>query len=220
MKYISKCVDSRSRFIRFVGLFFFCVVLCDSTLVGQEETRREISAGLGVSIPLGPDNFTYNWNTGFNLGGMVTSSISPIVRLGIAFDYSRFGLNAANLLVTPFGGAEVVLNGGAANIISVSPVFQARFSRNREKLAAFALVGLGYHHESTGDLTLYNIPSGQFERFYGTSHSAVSLSVGIGVDIPVNESTGIILQSQFFNAFTENQATQYAQFRAAMRFTL
>jgi hypothetical protein len=220
MKYTSQRIDSRSRFIRFFGLFLFCVVFCDSIGLGQEEVRREISAGVGISIPMGPESFTYQWNTGFNLGGMVTSSISPVVSLGIAVDYSRYGFDINKLLVAPPERPQVVVSGGAANIISITPVFQARFSRNREKLAAFALVGLGYHHESTGDLTLYDIPSGQFEIFYGTSHSAVSLSAGLGIDIPVNESTGIILQSQFFNAFTENQATQYAQFRAAMRFTL
>ena len=223
MRYSLKSVDPRSRSIRPIALLFLCVVFCGSNGVGQEEARREISAGVGISIPIAPETFTYQWNTGFNLGGSVTTSLSPIVSLGIAVDYSRYGLDNTKVFVipaTPTARPRVFLDGGSANIVSISPVFKAMFSRNREKLSAFALIGAGYHHETIGDLTLYDIPSGQFETFYGRSHSALSLSVGLGIDIPINESTGIILQSQFFNAFTENQATQYAQFRAAMRFTL
>jgi hypothetical protein len=220
MNFYSNRIEAQGKSMRLIVLLVLYVVLCVSTGLGQEQTHREISVGAGISIPMGPDNFTYHWNTGFNVGAAVTTSLSPIVSLGIAVDYSKFGLDNTKVFVSPLGANEVFLEGGSANIVSVSPVFKAMFSRNREKVTGFVLVGLGYHHESTGDLNLYDIRSGQFAILYGTSHSAISVSLGLGMDIPISERAGIILQSQFFNAYTENQATQYALFRAAMRFSL
>lgn len=185
---------------------------------GQDQKQRYFFVGGGMSFPLYPQNFSDNWKLGYGIGGGLMTSLSPILQLGIEAEYNNFALDHDRFSFYDTSGQRYRSTGGSAGIFFVSPVLKLMFSRARDGPSAFALLRIGFHHESTSDLTISG--SSNTYTLSGTSHSALSMGVGIGLDIPINEGIGIILRAEFVNAFTDVQSTQYLPLRGGFRFSL
>ena len=195
------------------------LLFCCSTCSAQEERHRDIVVGLGLSFPLSPQNFSELWNVGYNIGGGLETSLSPIVNLGASFEYNNFALD--NDKVISYYRLAVDgyrLSGRSVSIVTVSPFIRARFYRDREKASPFLIAGLGYLFESTTDLVFSSGSSVVSSR--GDSRGAFSLRIGFGVDIPLNQRAGIYLQSEFVNGFTDIQPIQFIPCRASFRYSL
>jgi opacity protein-like surface antigen len=192
--------------------------LC-SARAEDEGARREVYFGTGISFPVYPETFSNVWNTGYNFGGGLFTSISSIAQFGVGIEYNNFAYDIKRVYALYGLNANgVAASGGSASIILVSPMIKIRFSRARDRISGYALLGIGYFHVSTGDLTIDQ--GNNVYTLSGDSHSAVAVHLGIGVDVPVNDQLGILFQGEFINGFTDVQATQYIPVRAGMRFAL
>ncbi|MBI1805778.1 MAG: outer membrane beta-barrel protein [Ignavibacteria bacterium] len=205
-----------------VLLIIFLSIAIFSAMVAQEDSTqlasREITISGGLSYPYLPSEFKEIWENG--LGGSVLSwnagigygySFAPgdfgYGAISLTFDYNRFAFNPSgyrDYVFTQYVESDpklaqeaytgTIIARGSAKIATAMVNFKGSFSTTKRTVAPYFLIGIGFSYFTSDSVSI----AGATRLFtMGADHqSAFSWSVGVGVEVPINECLGVFVQGK------------------------
>jgi opacity protein-like surface antigen len=174
----------------------------DSYYAGSGE-RTEFSFTGGIAPPTG--SLTDYHQVGFSFGGGVSYSLTPHLAINvISVGYDRFGLDENQFPIEGSSGASI-------SMLSVMGGLRARFIP--EGFSPFVAADAGLVHSSIADLTVDGSTT-----FSGTSENDFGVSLGGGLEGPMNSASSVFTEVRVNMAFTDGDTATYVPVRAGMRF--
>jgi hypothetical protein len=177
----------------------------DSYYAGSDE-RTEFSITGGVAPPTG--SLTDYHQVGFSFGGGVSYSLTPHLAINVvSVSYDRFGLDENQFRDdTGFDSS-----GASISMLSVMGGLRARFIPNG--FSPFVAADAGLVHSSVEDLTIDGSTA-----FSGYSENDFGVSLGGGLEGPMNSTSSVFTEVRVNMAFTDGDTSTYVPVRAGMRF--
>jgi opacity protein-like surface antigen len=168
--------------------------------------RTEFSITGGIAPPTG--SLTDYHQMGFSIGGGVSYHVTPHLAINvISVGYDRFGLDE-NQFQDDTG---LESSGASISMLSVMGGIRARFIP--EGFSPFVAADAGLVHASVDDLTVDGSTT-----FSGTSENDFGMSLGGGIEGPMNSTSSVFTEVRVNMAFTEGETSTYVPVRAGMRF--
>jgi opacity protein-like surface antigen len=163
----------------------------------------------GLSIPLGPSDFTDGWEQGWNAGGGIGYRLSPRSEIRTLIFYNRFDLNTTNL---------TGISGGAYSIVEASADYKLYLTglQAEDRLALYLVGGVGFGGQTIAETT-FPEPLGTTQKFTRTK---LAYDLGAGVDFRVLPKTAIFAEAKWVLVRTRHENTTYSPLRAGVRFLI
>lgn len=185
----------------------------------------------GGALPVHPGEFGEFWNTGWSLGGGFGLPISPEFMLAVQFTHQRHGSDGAaqaeDLLLTGPGGVVVEvesLEGRGLSVTSILAEARVLAPSTNPARTWFVSFGVGAANVSTADATV--IGRGLTPVVVsGDADAAFATSFGGGVEIDLNSTVRLTLDSAYTIIFTDGErthgpSTQFLPLRIGLAFRM
>ncbi|HZY10102.1 MAG TPA: hypothetical protein VFF29_03015 [Bacteroidota bacterium] len=209
-------------------LLLILLVLCVSTVVeAQEDTSSvrtpEFQFSSGLSIPSIPSEFRDYWKNGITVGlGFGYSFAQGSFGYGgihALLEYNRFTFDDSGFIKSNnLSVSGLTLTGESRSTITLMTIFKGTITTNRNSIAPYFLLGIGYFYRSSYSINA-TLP-GTGIIYEEGSKSAISWSVGAGVDVPISDRLVLFLQGKFILGVTGSPGTQYYPLNAGLRFRM
>lgn len=175
--------------------------------------RYARGAGLGVSFPIQPSEFTDVWNAGITLSGSFEVIATSRLRAGIEVGFAYHDVNEDALRDHLGVSTSARVNGNDLWIVPVT--LTGTFDLlDRGSTKPFLLGGVGIYTFSASELTVDGDPvasAGPDETVFGGHLGAgVRTPIGIGLDLSVEAAYHIVA--------TEGDSTQFLPLRVRLIF--
>jgi len=202
-----------------IGVVFLILSLTTSA---QERQKPDLLVFAGLSFPAGPESFSDNWKMGFNFGGGLAYPLTSEFFLVGSFEYNNFAFDGDGFL-RRYGatGLGITITGGSASIISITGSLKRSFPLPGSA-SPYVFGGGGFFHLSLSDVTISG--GGTSSKVEGGSKSALSGSLGAGIDIAAGKSAMFFLEGKFELGFTADEddggRTMHLPLRGGLRIRL
>ena len=200
----------------------------DSTSTGSSVAKRsstEIFLSGGIPIPYLPEDFRQQSKSAWTVAGGYGVVYEPgsvgFSTLFVNAEYSLFHFDETGYINALLAGPDsnkVHQNPGFSaeqrptKIFSAFLNYQGTFATSTRSIAPYFLVGVGYMYVSVPELvsTTGSVP--------GYSKSAVSWTVGLGVDVPFSETTVFFVQGKTVMGVISEATRQTFPITAGLRY--
>lgn len=178
-----------------------------SMAIAQQKEKITLSLYGGPSSIVKPAFFSDYWKTGFNIGSSFDYELSRLLTVGVSFGYNNFTFNEDRFLEDfgVFRGFAIV--GPSIRIYTISGILRVTVIKIEESLSPYVFGGLGFFRLSHGDNTRPNDISNA--RISFDQQSAACVLSGAGVEVPVDEISGLFFEGNYTIGFTKSENTSY-----------
>jgi opacity protein-like surface antigen len=202
----------KSFCLLFVTLFILAI-----PAIAQQYDHPTYYVNTGLAVPSTPTEFSDYWKTGFNIGGGVGFPISENASFIGNLLYSRFGFDGEKFMAdNGFGGYGLEIDGGNANIITISGDFRFVLGSKPNKVTPYLTGGAGLFRISINEATMSY--QGQSETVRSSTETKVGLNMGAGLNIALTPQTSLQLGVKYVLGFTKGENTGYFPLQIGLAF--
>jgi len=196
-----------------------------SSLYAQKGLRYELHTGMAFIVPT--RSVLSNWDDGWTLGFGVAYQIYPNIQIVPSVSYQQFRYTGQNLqLVFPhIAGLRWSAAGKPSQAYETS--FALRFIAPGKFIKPFIFFKGGAYFITIGEILIttwfQDHPQDMYRSLYrgsGTSITKGLISLGYGINIPINSALAIQFETGYAQTFDENDANVFFSFRSAVQIGL
>jgi hypothetical protein len=179
----------------------------------------------GISLPNDPPELIEFWDMGLGLEAAWGFRLSPLWEMLAAFSWQRFPADEAaqidDLLLSGPGGTLEIESLDGRDASAMTATIEMRFHVPTEGGAVLPYLsfGWGLFSIATSDAVVTPADSGiDPVVVLGESDSALGVTIGGGLQLPVGGGTRIVLDCAYTVGFTDEISTQYLPVRLGLGF--
>ncbi|HDL04201.1 MAG TPA: porin family protein [candidate division Zixibacteria bacterium] len=191
----------------------------------QQTIKASVFVGPGLSMPMGPDDFTDYWGMGFNVGGGVEIQINEMFSIVPRINYNSFGLDEDAFIEEleeelGYSVEGIELDGGSINAIGFgADVKLAVPAGDESKITPYFLGGLGMTSVSFSDLEMtYEGESETME--IDESETDFTVEFGAGMEIAISPKMSLFVDGKYVIIMAEDDNITYVPFHVGLIFGL
>ncbi len=193
------------------------ILTLTSNSIAQQQPKANLFVHVGISVPLSPHGFSDYWNPGVNFGAGIEYPVNPNTFLGGNFTYSRFNFDK-NSFLSDLGlrGSGIWVSGASSTILSVLANLKLISQTKESIVAPYFIMESGYFK-----ITLESITAGFLgytETIEGDSDTALVISLGMGLDLQLNEKSSFFIQIGYTTTIAEDPQRSYIPFKVGIIF--
>jgi hypothetical protein len=206
--------------MRTLTLTLLAILITASFAWGQSDKETDLYLGGGIAFPAGPQNVKDCLNMGFNAGAGVGFSLTPAVSLIVSVGYGFFPANESGYLKRTGTPSSVTAStdGGSASALDIAGNIKLSLDPVPNRASFYVVAGVGYSTLSFSEFRATYAYYGTTTTWYQfKDRSAISTSLGTGIDIPAGETISIFVEGRYLIAFTEHDNTSSIPIRAGAK---